>query len=80
MVSGLREMQVLRQSGAGLTAQENTDSGQQVFQPFGATRMGTDQLGKTFGKHAAATGRISATKPSHQQLNVHRPAVRGQVH
>src|SRR5690606_13083360 len=74
------DMQVLRQSGAGLTAQENTDSGQQVFQPFGATRMGTDQSRETFCKHAAATGRILAPKPSHHQLNVHRPAVRGQVH
>src|SRR5690606_21662109 len=30
---------------------------------------------ETFGEHAAATGRILATKPSHHQLNVHRPAV-----
>src|SRR5690606_24581839 len=42
--------------------------------------MGADQLGKTFGEQAAATGSISTPKPSHHQLNVHRPAVCGQVH
>src|SRR5690606_25984104 len=74
------DTQVLRQPGTCLTAQEDTDSGQQAFQPFGPTRMGTDQSRETFCKHAAATGRILAPKPSHHQLNVHRPAVRGQVH
>ena len=74
------DMQVLRQPGASLTAQEDTDSRQQAFQPFRPTSMGTDQSRETFGEHAAATGRILATKPSHHQLNVHRPAVRGQVH
>src|SRR5690554_5688299 len=63
-------MQVLRQPGASLTAQEDTDSRQQAFQPFRPTSMGTDQSRETFGEHAAATGRILATKPSHHQLNV----------